>query len=205
MLGMCQVKLGLTNLPESRTLATVTENPIKKGGCAQLQFTICIDAPKCCGVSLVRLSQGAHVPESLSFPTLVINRLAPRPSIEVDNDAIEGKYASGGWEDLIPTFTAAWVRKKQFGKSATVWTWSSPSVSFGHLGYSVFIAQFGLPKAYFDELERHLGGRLGSQVRFSDYVQPSLQEGWLARVHVQDGQAWRREDEAEWSKVVAHT
>lgn len=69
----------------------------------------------------------------------------------------------------------------------------------------MFIAQFGLPKAYFDELERHLGGRLGSLVRFSDYVQPSLQEGWLARVHVQDGQAWRREDEAEWSKVVTHT
>jgi len=141
------------------------------------------------------------VPESLSFPTLVISRGTPTPSIEVDNDQIEGKYASGDWEDLIPPFTALWVKNQKFDKAATIWTWLSPSVSFGHSGYSVFVAQFGLPKAYFDDLQRHLTRKLGNLVRFSDYVQPSQKDGWRARIHVQDNETWIPVDAVEWERV----
>ncbi len=141
--------------------------------------------------------------DPLKNPTVVIKRATPTPSIEVDNDEISGRYASGAWEDLIAPLTAKWVKNKKFAKSATIWTWSSPSVSFGHPGYSVFIAQFGLPMSYFEALERHLAGHLGNLVRFSDYVQPSLRDGWRARIHVQDSEAWVPEDAIEWAKVDA--
>ena len=141
--------------------------------------------------------------ESLSNPTLIINRGVPTPSIEVDTDEIEGKYASGDWENLVPPFTAAWVKRKKFSKTATIWTWASPSVSFGHAGYSVFVAQFGMPNAYFDDLQRHLAGKLGNLVRSSDYVQPSRKDGWRARIHVQDNKTWIAVDAVEWERVDA--
>ena len=139
--------------------------------------------------------------DSLSNPTHVIKRTTPTPSIEVDNDSINGEYAFGAWEDLIAPFTTNWVKRKKFIKQATVWTWLSQSTSFGHLGNSVFIAQFGLPMSYFEALQLHLASKLGDKVRFSDYVQPSIREGWSARIHVQDNAAWIPEDAITWSKV----
>ena len=141
--------------------------------------------------------------ESICYPDLVIKRGYPTPSIEVDNDEIRGKYASGKWEHLIAPFTANWVKRKKFVKLATVWGWLSPSVSFRHPGYSVFIAQYGLPMSYFEALQQHLAEKLGKQVRFSDDVQPSLKDGWMARIHVQDTATWIPVDAAEWMKVDA--
>jgi len=143
------------------------------------------------------------MPDSLFNPTLALKAGEPVPSIEVDNDEISGQYASGAWEGLLPEFTASWVKQKKFAKPATIWTWGSQSVSFHHLGFSVFIAQFGLPMSYFEALERHLASKLHEKVRFSDYVQPSRSAGWRARVHVQDGATWVLADAYEWSKVGA--
>ena len=141
--------------------------------------------------------------DSISNPSVVIKQGTPTPSIEVDNDEVTGQYASGAWEELIAPFTAKWVKHKKFTKTATVWTRANASFSFGHSGYSVFVAQFGLPMSYFEALQKHLAGHLGSRVRFSDYVQPSLQEGWRARIHVQDSETWIPEDAIEWAKVDA--
>src|SRR5437868_5231529 len=94
--------------------------------------------------------------KTLLDPKVVLKLGKAVPSIEVDNDAIEGPYSSGAWENLIAPFTASWVEKKKFSKIATTWMWGTQSVTFHHLGYSVFIAQFGLPMAYFEALEHHL-------------------------------------------------
>ena len=139
--------------------------------------------------------------DPLLNPQLVIKSNPPTPTIEVENDEIPGQYASGEWQDLIAPFTSNWVKRKAFTKSATIWDYVQPSVSFLHLGRSVFIAQFGLPMSYFEELQRHLGAKLGKLVRFSDYAQPSRSDGWRPRIHVQDGAAWIPIDDSEWSKV----
>jgi len=139
--------------------------------------------------------------EHISWPTLVLKQRGPVDSIEIDNDAIEGPYADGAWQSLIAEFTANWVKKRKFAKTATIWVWGSPSASFHHPGYSFFIAEFGLPKSYFEELERHLVTKLRDKAKFSDSVQPNLRDGWNAFVHVQDGAAWIPYEEGVWSKV----
>jgi hypothetical protein len=73
--------------------------------------------------------------------------------------------------------------------------------SFGHPGYSVFIAQFGLPNSYLEALLDYLSEEIGTSVRLSDFVQPSLREGWEPRIHIQNNEAWQQEDETEWSKI----
>ena len=138
---------------------------------------------------------------TLSNPKLVLVNRKSVPSIEVDNDEIEGKYEGGEWECLVSPFTTDWVKRKKFLKSATIWMASGPSVSFHHTGYSVFIAQFGLPMSYFEALQRHLALKLRDKVRFSASVQPSLDSRWRARIHVQDGATWIPEDAFTWSRV----
>ena len=138
---------------------------------------------------------------TLSNPKLVLVNRKSVPSIEVDNDEIEGKYEGGEWECLVSPFTTDWVKRKKFLKSATIWMVSSLSVSFHHTGYSVFIAQFGLPMSYFEALQRHLAVELRDKVRFSDSVQPSLGSRWRARIHVQDGATWIPEDAITWSAI----
>ena len=105
--------------------------------------------------------------DSISTPSVVIKRGTPTPSIEVDNDEVTGEYASGAWEELIAPFTAKWVKQKKFTKTATVWTWANASFSFGHSGYSVFVAQFGLPIVLRgpSEAPRRASGKQGQILR----------------------------------------
>lgn len=124
-------------------------------------------------------------------------------SIEIDSDAIEGEYANGAWEELIVQFTAQWLAKKEFPKRATLWVWGSPSVNFGHPGYSYFIAECGFPMRYFGELRVHLSRKLGKKARFSDDVQPNPNRGWSARLHAQDGKLWQPLDDEMWTAVKA--
>ena len=147
------------------------------------------------------------MPATLKTPALVLKTASPAPSIEINSDAITGHYADGAWETLLGSFTAAWLAKKAasgkpFAKSATVWAWGSPSCNFGAMGYSVFIAQYGLPMSYFIALQTYLAQHLGHNARFASYVQPSLAKGWSSRLHVQDGQVWQPLDEELWQEVV---
>ena len=158
----------------------------------------------------------SHMSATLKHPKLKAYKPAPdfegdpldvyyidaTASIEIDSDTIEGPYAEGAWEALIAPFTAKWVAKKPFSKRATVWVWGSPSVNFGHPGYSYFIAECGFPSHYFSDLQSHLARKLGKKSRFSDYVQPNPSRGWRARVHVQDGTVWQPLDEEIWTAVA---
>lgn len=141
------------------------------------------------------------VSNTISNPVLLIKTGKPVPTIEVDNDAIVGTYANGTWEELVAPFTAQWVKEQTFAKSATIWMWGSLSISFNHPGYSIFIAQFGLPMSFFKALKLHLSSELPSDVRFSDYVQVSWDEGWRARIHVQGSEVWTPMDAIEWNRV----
>ena len=138
---------------------------------------------------------------TISNPRLVLRRTRPVPSIEVDNDAIVGPYANGEWEPLVGSFTFDWVQAEHFSKLATIWMWLSPSVNFHHPGYSVFIAQFGLPVAFFRALESHLSSLLPGKIRLSDHVQPNRSDGWRSRIHVQDGKVWKPLDAIEWVEI----
>ena len=147
------------------------------------------------------------MPATLKNPALVIKSANPAPCIEINNDAITGRYANGAWEALLGSFTAAWLAKKAasgkpFAKNATLWARGSPSCNFGDMGYSVFIAQYGLPMSYFIALQTHLAQHLGHNTRFDSYVKPSLAKGWSSRLHVQGGQAWQPLDEELWQEVV---
>ena len=134
------------------------------------------------------------------IPKLIIQSKRPVPSIEIDNDAIEGAYQNGNWERLIVLpFITDWVKKKKYAKIATIWMWGTPSVSFHHQGYSVFIAQFGFTMSFFEALETNLAMHLLEKSRFSDYVIPNKNE-WVGRIHVQDGKVWTPGDGFEWNE-----
>lgn len=133
--------------------------------------------------------------------SLVIKQEKETPTIEVDSDKISGEYGFGGWQFLIPPFTARWVKQKKFAKAATVWTRSGPSYSFGHTSFSDFIVQFGLPLSYFGALKQHLEEHVGASVRFSDHVRAKLADGWCSQIHVQDTETWIPGDTLGWVKV----
>ncbi|WP_139745268.1 hypothetical protein [Aeromonas media] len=137
----------------------------------------------------------------ISNPTVIIKRGTLTPAIEIDLDRIAGLHANGGWNQLIQSFTAKWIKQHSVTGSATIWNFDTFSTSFGHPGYSVFIAQFGLPDSYLEALLDYLSEELGTSVRLSDFVQPSLREGWEPRIHIQNNEAWQQEDETEWSKI----
>jgi hypothetical protein len=141
------------------------------------------------------------MPNTISSPLFVVKAGKPVPSIEVDNDGMGASHDNGQWERLVVEFTASWVARKDFAKTATVWMRESPSVAFGREGYSTFIAQFGLPISYLEALQRDLATVLRHHARFSDYVQPSLVDGWRCRVHVQDAAIWVPGQDAMWEKV----
>jgi len=44
----------------------------------------------------------------------------------------EEKYQSGGWEELIQTITATWVKQYAYAGKGTIWAWGTPSVNFQH-------------------------------------------------------------------------
>ncbi|HGY1050902.1 hypothetical protein [Aeromonas salmonicida] len=137
----------------------------------------------------------------ISNPTVIIKRGTLTPAIEIDLDRITGLHANGGWNQLIQSFTAKWIKQHSFTGPATIWKFDTFSISFGRPGYSVFIAQFGLPISYFEALLDHLSGELGANVRLSDFVQPSIREGWEPRIHIQENEAWQQEDAIEWSMI----
>lgn len=140
--------------------------------------------------------------EYLNNPSIILKRRTPTPSIEVNSDEISGIYSSGAWEALVEKYAAKWISSNNFIDSATVWNWLGPSVSFGRNGYSVFVAQYGLPELFFMDLYKHLSDKLGSVIRLSDYVQPSEREGWRPRIHIQNSNAWIPADVITWSKIV---
>ena len=125
----------------------------------------------------------------------------PAPSIEVDYEALDGSpYAGMAWRDLVEQFTANWVAKKAFAKTATIWAKDMGSSNFGQLRYTCFIAPLGLPLAYLQDLHDHLRQKIGQHARFSDYVQPQP-SSWNSLIHIQDGQAWTALDTQEWQAI----
>lgn len=137
----------------------------------------------------------------ISNPTVIIKRGTLTPAIEIDLDRITGLYANGEWNQLVQSFTAKWIKQHRVTGPATIWKFDTFSISFGHPGYSVFIAQFGLPDSYLEALLDYLTEEFGTSVRLSDFVQPSLREGWEPRIHIQNNEAWQQEDEIEWSMI----
>ncbi len=140
------------------------------------------------------------MPETI-FPALVLRSKEQVPSIEVDNDAIDGTYKNGAWERLIVVpFTIDWIKTEKYAGTATIWMRGTPSVSFHHQGYSVFIAQFGLPMSFFEALEHELATHLPGKSRFSDYVLPN-ENKWVSHIHIQDGKVWTPSGGFEWEKA----
>jgi len=125
-------------------------------------------------------------------------------SIEIDVDSLsnEEKYQSGGWENLIRSITAEWIDQHAYNGTGTIWQWSSPSVNFGHAGYSMFYAVLGMPKPY-NEYLRNKMKILKKCIRVnSDCVVPSREDGWDVMCHIEDHKAWEPLDPSLWQETT---
>jgi len=137
------------------------------------------------------------------FPDFSLPKTRPVCPIEIDVTGLckEEKYQSGGWEELIQTITATWVKQHAYAAKGTIWAWGTPSVNFQHQGYSMFYAVSGMP----DKFREYLGNEirvLGRHVRAnSDYVTPNLADGWNAMCHIEDGKVWNPLDPTLWQEV----
>jgi len=142
-------------------------------------------------------------PLTKEFPSLVLPDGRAVSSIEIDVDSLSKteKYQFGGWDDLIRSITARWVKENAYDGTGTIWQWGSPSVNFGHHSYSMFYAVLGMPAAF----RKYLGSDirlLGKHVRpHSDEVVPSLADGWDAMLHIQDERVWQPLDPSLWQKI----
>jgi len=138
------------------------------------------------------------------FPNLALpNKRAVCP-IEIDATALskDGQYqGDGGWEDMIRTITATWVKQQRFTGRGTIWAWGTPSANFGYQNFSMFYAVLGMPASFRKFMGRKIRV-LGKHVRpDSDYVIPSLEDGWNAICHVEDGKAWEPIDPSLWQEI----
>jgi hypothetical protein len=139
------------------------------------------------------------------FPNLVSSEGESVCPVEIDVDHLSQveKYQYGGWEDLIKTITARWVKENSFSGVGTIWAWGTPSVNFHHQSFSMFYAVLGMPKKFREYLGTEIG-ILGEHVRaYSDYVIPSARDGWDARCHIEDGKVWEMLDAATWKEAKA--
>ena len=194
-----------------------------------------------------------------NFPNLVLPNRKPVCPIEIDVTALSDneEYRDAGWEELIRTITATWVKQHAYAGKGTIWAWGSPSVNFGHQSFSMFYAVSGMStnfRKFLDEKIRVLGAscktherrsasplRLISELEFrsmeppcssfnpenglkvglpiihpefckrllgkyvrpnSDYVTPSLEDGWNAICHIEDGKAWEPLDPTLWQEIA---
>ncbi|MEY8215967.1 MAG: hypothetical protein RPR97_15960 [Colwellia sp.] len=139
-----------------------------------------------------------------SFPELVSAKGQSVCSIEVDIDALSllDEFKYGRWEEFIQKAAANWVNENEYIGKGTLWGWGSPSVNFLHPSYSVFYAVIGMPKEFREHLEYEVKV-FGKHVREnSDYVVPNSRDGWNVRCHIQDGKAWKKEDDSCWQEVI---
>jgi len=138
------------------------------------------------------------------FPDFILPKGKPVCPIEIDVNGLskEEKYQSGGWEYLIQTITASWVRQHAYAGKGTIWAWGTLSVNFQHQGYSMFYAVLGMPATF----RKHLTTKirvLDKHVRpDSDYATPSLADGWNAMCHIEDGKVWNPLDPTLWQEIV---
>jgi len=137
------------------------------------------------------------------FPDLVLPTGKPVCPIEIDVTALSDHetYRDGGWESLIRSITATWVKQHAYAGRGTIWAWGSPSANFQYQSFSMFYTVFGMSTAF----RKHLRTRikvLGKHVRpNSDEVVPSLADGWNAVCHIEDGKAWEPLDPTLWEKI----
>ncbi len=137
------------------------------------------------------------------FPNLVMPNGRPVASIEVDVDGLskEEQFQFGGWDHLIRSITATWVRQNSYAGTGTIWQWGSPSVNFGHHSYSMFYAILGMPKSFHQYLKTELRV-LAKHVRpDSDQVVPNLIDGWDALCHIEDLKVWEPLDLTLWHET----
>jgi len=140
---------------------------------------------------------------SNEFPNLVMPDGRPVSTIEIDVDSLarEEKYQFGGWDDLLRSITAVWVKKNNYDGSGTIWQWGSPSVNFGHRSYSMFYAVLGMPQSFRKHLSAEIR-ELGEHVRpYSDEVIPTLADGWDAMCHIEDRKVWEQLEPSLWQEI----
>jgi len=119
--------------------------------------------------------------------------------VEVAIDRLPPEF-SGKWLRTVASVTDAWVRSKDFKKTATLWMWGTMSINFANApGWSEFVVPVGLPKSFLGHLHEGLSTTLKDCVRFSEAVQLVRDDGWAAVCHIQDGVVWVEEDTDIWT------
>jgi len=138
-----------------------------------------------------------------NFPNLALPDKRAVCPIEIDLTALADneQYKDGGWEDLIRTIAATWVKQHAYTGTGTIWAWGTPSVNFGYQNFSMFYALLGMPASFRKYLKSKITV-LGKHVRpDSDYVIPNLEDGWNAVCHVEDSKVWEPIDPTLWQEV----
>ncbi len=140
----------------------------------------------------------------LHFPDLAWKSNQERLAVEVSVDFLPAEYENN-WHRGVHECVADWVKKNNFKKEATLWTWAGPSVNLisRHPQYqaptlSEFIVQFGLSDNFMIMLMQMLVGKFDNQVGASELFRPHRDEGWLAFCHIEQGRVWKCEDADTW-------
>lgn len=143
----------------------------------------------------------------LEFPDLISKNGQTRSALEVSIDFLPEAY-KGKWHKVVREFTAKWVRKNAFKKSATLWMWGCIS---GNLiskhpqnpvpSWSDFIVQFGLPGSFIEELETALARKFGGQVVITEELAFRPDDGWTAICHIEQSKTWAPAGDDTWTPI----
>jgi hypothetical protein len=146
--------------------------------------------------------------EQLEFPDHEWKTGLSRPAIEVSIDFLPAEY-KGAWHRAIHEFAARWVKAKKFQKTATIWMWGTISTNLVSRhpenpvpSWSDFLIQFGLPEAFWTDLEQHLAREFAGQCAITMMVEPSRDDGWTPICHIEQGQVWKEVDADTWEPFV---
>ncbi len=138
-----------------------------------------------------------------AFPNLVTTDGEGVYTLEVDSTTLmkEGRYTDEEVENLIQTLAAQWVQHHEYDGHGTIWHWGSPSVNFGHQGYSIFFVFLGMPESFREYINTEMKV-LKECVRVtSDWLVPDPAGGWAVMCHIEDKKVWHQLDHVLWQEV----
>lgn len=115
----------------------------------------------------------------------------PIPTVEVDIDSIPD--TAGEFPDVL-LLALAGCLKQNASFVATIYTYLVPSVNFNAPTYSAFIGVAG-PDSVLKGINNYFSAVKGTQVRFSDYIDPHQS---IQQHHLEDGQIWSQREAGTW-------
>ena len=137
--------------------------------------------------------------EQITEPEFVYKEIRCQ-AIEINLDGLKI-----GWNKKIWEFTYQWINKRNFKKSATIWTMSDVTLDFGSgLVSCQYVVQFGLGSTFSNGLTNYLQKEIGIKnirIAFVDF----FEELWAPNCHIENEKVWTQVELYSWSPFLSAT